>query len=105
KKGKVKSKTKTFTNGQHGRNTMAGWGNPRLLYRSYNNRGITWYTPIPTSSEQNNALKIIKRCRIKLPNPVINEVKLRISSDLSNTSFDVVMANFEGVNIGIIGDI
>jgi hypothetical protein len=105
KKGKVKSKTKTFTNGRHGRNTMAGWGNPRLLYRSYNNRGITWYTPIPTSSEQNNALKIIKRCRIKLPNPVINEVKLRISSDLSNTSFDVVMANFEGVNIGVIGDI
>jgi len=105
KKGRPKTKTKQFTNGSHGRNLLAGWGNPRLLWRSWNNRMINWSTPIPTSSEQNNSLKIVKRCRIKLPNPVINEAKIKISSDLSNTSFDAVMANFEGVNIGVIGDI
>lgn len=105
KKGRTKSKTKTFTNGSHARNILAGWSNPRLLYRSWNNRGINWSTPIPSSGEQNNTSKIVKRCRIKLPNPVVNEVKVKVSSDLSNTSFDLVGANFEGVNIGVVGDI
>lgn len=105
KKGKVKTKSKTFTNGNHARNLFGGWSNPRLLWQSWNNRMINWSTPIPLSGESNNTLKTVKRCRIKLPNPVVNEVKFKISSDLSNTSFDLVMANFEGVNIGVIGDI
>lgn len=105
KKGNPKIKTKQFTNGSHGRNILAGWGNPRLLWQSFNNRMVNWSTQLPTSSEQNNTLKIVKRCRIKLPNPVINEAKIKVSSDLSNTSFDVVNGNFEGVNIGVIGDI
>lgn len=105
KKGNPKVKSKQFTNGSHGRNILAGWGNPRLIWESFNNRMINWSTQMPTSSEQNNTLKTVKRCRIKLPNPVINEAKIKVSSDLSNTSFDVVNANFEGVNIGVIGDI
>ena len=105
KKGKTKSKTKTFTNGSHGRNLFGGWSNPRLLYRSWNNRMVNWSTPLPTSSETNNALKTVKRCPIKLPNPVINEAKIKITGDLNNTSFDWVNANFEGVIIGVVGDI
>lgn len=105
KKGRVKYKSRTFTNGTHTRNRFAGWSNPRLLYRSWNNRGINWSTPSPTTSDSNNSQKITKRYVIKLPNPVVNEVKVKISSDLSNTSFDLVNANFEGVTIGVVGDI
>lgn len=105
KKGKVKMKQKTFTNGTLTRSLFGGWGNPRLVWRSFNNRMINWSTQLPTSGEANNSLKITKRCRIKLPNPVINEAKIKIISNLENTSFDAVNANFEGVNIGVIGDI
>jgi hypothetical protein len=105
KKGKVKSKTKQFTNGASARNLTGGWGNPRLLWSSWNNRMINWSTPIPTSSDSNNSLKINKRCRIRLPNRVVNEAKFRVSSDLEGTSFDVVSVVIEGVNIGVIGDI
>lgn len=105
KKGKLKRKRKQFTNGSHSRNLFGGWGNPRLLYRSANNRVINWSTPMPFSGESNNTQKIRKRCRIRLPNPVVNEAKFKISSDLSNTSFDVVNGVLEGVNIGVIGDI
>lgn len=105
KKGKLKTKRKTFTNGSHTRNALAGWGNPRLLYQSFNNRVINWSTPMPFSGENSASLKIKKRCRIRLPNPVINEVKFKASSDLENTSFDVVNGVLEGVNIGVIGDI
>ena len=104
-KGKLKTKQKTFTNGSHSRNLLAGWGNPRLLWSSWNNRMINWSTPIPTSGEQNSTLKIRKRCRIRLPNRVVNEGKFKVYSDLENTSFDVVNALIEGVNIGVIGDI
>jgi len=105
KKGKVKTKSKTFTNGSANSNLFGGWGNPGLLYRSFNNRVINWSTPMPISGDANNSSKINKRCRIRLPNPVINEAKFKVSSELPNTSFDVVNGVIEGVNIGVIGDI
>lgn len=105
KKGKVKRKVKSFTNGSHIRNLLAGWGNPRLVWQSFNNRMINWSTPLPYAGAQNNTSKITKRCRIRLPNPVINEAKFKVSSDLDNTAFDVVNGVLEGVNIGVIGDI
>lgn len=105
KKGRPKRKRKMFTNGSHSRNTFGGWGNPRNLWRSFNNRVINWSTPMPLSGSSNSSQKATKRCRIKLPNPVVNEVKVKITSDLDNTSFDAVNGNFEGVNIGVIGDI
>lgn len=105
KKGKTKMKQKVFTNGTLTRSLFGGWGNPRLTWHSANSRIINWSKQLPTSGEANNSLKINKRCRIKLPNPVINEAKIKIISNLENTSFDVVNGNFEGVNIGVIGDI
>lgn len=105
KKGRVKKKRKTFTNGSHSRNIFGGWGNPRLLYRSFNNRLINWSIPIPISGESNSTQKINKRLRIRLPNPVVNEAKFKIWSDLENSSWDVVNCAIEAVNIGVIGDI
>lgn len=106
KKGRTKTKRKTFTNGSLTRNTLTGWGNPRLIWNSFNNRVIGWSTPIPYSGESSDSGKIVKRLRIRLPNPVTNEFKVKVSSELSsNTSFDVVNVVPEGVNIGVIGDI
>lgn len=104
-KGRVKRKRKTFTNGAISRNIFGGWGNPRLLYRSSNNRVINWSTPMPFSGESNDTQKIVRRLRIRLPNPVVNEAKFKIWSELDNTSFDVVNCAIEAVNIGVIGDI
>ncbi len=105
KKGRLKVKQKSFTNGAITRNLFGGWGNPRLLWRSFNNRMIGWSTPLPFSSETNNSGKISKRLRIRLPNPVVNEAKFEIWGELDNTSFDVVSCVIEAVNIGVIGDI
>lgn len=105
KKGRPKYKRKTFTNGTFTRNTSAGWSNPRLLYSSSNNRVVGWSTAMPYSGASNSNEKITKRCPIKLPNPVVNEIKIKASSDLDNSSFDVVNGNFEGVMIGVVGDI
>lgn len=105
KKGRTKRKRKSFTNGSFTRNLLAGWGNPRLLWRSWNNRMINWSTPIPTSGVSNSTQKITKRLRIRLPNPVVNEAKFKVWSEIDNTSFDVVNCALEAVNIGVIGDI
>lgn len=105
RKGRPKIKSKTFTNGSHTRNLFGGWGNPRLIWQSFNNRMVGWSTPMPISGESNSSQKITRRCRIRLPNPVVNEIKFKASSDLDNTSFDVVNGNFEGVTIGVVGDI
>lgn len=105
KKGRVKRKQKAFTNGAPTRNLLGGWGNPRQLWQSFNNRVINWSTPMPTAGVPNSTEKIIKRCRIRLPNPVVNEAKFKVWSELSSTSFDVVNCVIEAVNIGVIGDI
>lgn len=105
KKGKLKRKRKTFTNGSFSRNLFGGWGNPRLLWRSFNNRVINWSTPMPFSGDTNTTQKVVRRLRIRLPNPVVNEAKFKVWSDLDNTSFDVVNCVIEAVNIGVIGDI
>lgn len=104
-RGKPKTKTKTFTNGAQARNFLAGWSNPRNLWRSFNNRIVNWSTPIPFSGDTNNANKKTERLRVKLPNPVVNEVKFRIYSNLDNTAFDIVNFSIEKVDVGIIGDI
>jgi len=105
KKGRSKFKQKAFTNGSFTRNLFGGWGNPRLLWRSFNNRMIGWSTPMPFSSDSNDSQKITKRLKIRLPNPVVNEAKFEVWSELDNTSFDVVNCAIEAVNIGVIGDI
>lgn len=105
KKGNPKTKTKTFTNGSNSRNTQAGWGSPRLLYKSSNNRALGWSKQMAIAGASAASQKATKRCRIRLPNPVINEYKVSVSSNLENTSFDFVGSNLEGINIGVIGDI
>jgi hypothetical protein len=105
KKGRPKIKKKTFTNGSNSRNVFSGWGNPRLTWKAANSRMVGWSRQLPIAGESSGTQKIRKRCRIRLPNPVVNEVKFSISSNLENTSFDLAYANYEGVNIGVIGDI
>jgi hypothetical protein len=104
-KGKLKSKTKTFTNGSPSRNLLGGWSNPRNLWRSWNTRVINWSTPMPSASDANASQKIRRRFRVRVPNPVINEYKISITSNLSNTSFDLVSVAPEGVVIGVVGDV
>lgn len=103
-KGRAKTKTKTFTHGAPSRNFMAGWSNPRNLWRSWNNRTINWSTQTPDAGESNSSVKIKRRLRIRVPNPVINEYAVSITSNLSNTSFDVVSVAPEGIMVGVAGD-
>jgi hypothetical protein len=105
KKGRVKRKQKAFTNGSQNRNIFGGWGNPRLLWSSSNNRMINWSTSMPISGESNSSQKIVKRLKIRLPNRVVNEAKFKVWSELDNTSFDVVNCAIEAVSIGMIGDV
>ena len=106
KKGDPKVKTKRFTNGANTRNTQSGWGSPRLLYGSANNRAIGWSKQMAISGDSAASQKRRKRCRIRLPNPVINEYKVRVSSNIdTSSSFDFVGSNLEGISIGVIGDI
>lgn len=104
-KGRVKTKTKSFTNGSVIAPSQGGWGNPRLMYNGFKNRLIGWSTPMPVASENSSSLKISKRLRVKLPNPVVNEVNFRIYSNSDGTSFGLKSFSIEKVDVGVIGDI
>jgi len=104
-KGKRKTKTKPFTNGTAARNLLAGWSNPRLMYRSSNNRVLGWGKQLAVPADVVGSSKITKRLRVKLPNPVTNEVNYRLYTNMENTSVDLVNVSYEGINVGVIGDI
>lgn len=103
-RGKTKSKSKVFTNGSVTRNRVAGWSSPSLLYRSAYSIYQRWSDQLPINQD-GYTLKANKRLKMKLPNPVVNEMKVSITSDYQDTSYRLVNETFEGINVGVIGDI
>lgn len=105
-KGKLKSKTKTFTNSSGTTdNLLGGWSNVRNLWNSWNSRIVNWSTPMPILGVVVNSGKEKRRFRVRVPNPVVNEYKVSVSADLTRADFDLVAVAPEGVNVGIVGDI
>jgi len=103
-RGRTKTKSKVFTNGSYRRNTLAGWSNPSLLYRSAYSVYQGWSAQMPIARE-GFTLKTNKRLKMRLPNPVVNEMKITITSDYEDTAYRLVNGTFEGINVGVIGDI
>lgn len=103
-RGKTKTKVKEFTNGTHRRNMIAGWSNPYLLYGTGKSPYQSWSGQLPINRE-GFVQKTNRRIKMRLPNPVVNEMKIRIDSDFEDTSYRLVNATFEGISVGIIGDI
>lgn len=103
-KGKVKTKTKTVVGNQYRRNSFAGWGSQHLLYGVGKSKYQRWGDMLPVG-DVGGVTKSIRRVRLKLPNPLVNEVKFFVNTDLDNSSFILNSVSYEGVNIGVVGDI
>lgn len=101
-RGRHKSKTNHFSSGSYALNTEGGWDN--TVY--FNGQDFTsqpgWDETLPIIGTA-GAQKRRARLKIRLPDVIANEMWFVISSN-GNASWTVVNTQFEGVNIGIIGD-
>lgn len=100
--GQKGSETRTFSTGSYALNTNAGWDNAFIIDGQDFTGQAGWDAILPIRG-QAGAQKKRERLKIKLPDIVVNELKFTISSN-SNSNFDLVNTAYEGVNIGIIGD-
>lgn len=103
-KGKTKTKSKTIVGNQYRKNSHAGWGSPSLLYSVGQSTYQRWGDMLP-AGDVGGVTKEIRRIRLKLPNPLVNEVKFFVTTSLDNSSFILNSVTYEGVQIGVVGDI
>jgi hypothetical protein len=103
-KGKMKTKTKTIVGNQYRKDSFAGWGSPHVLYGVGKSTYQRWGDMVPVGNT-GGVTKELKRIRLKLPNPLVNEVKFFVNTDLDNSAFILNSVSYEGVNIGVVGDI
>lgn len=103
-KGKTKTKSKTIVGSQYRKNSFAGWGSPSLLYDVGKSAYQRWGDMLP-AGDVGGVTKTIQRIRLKLPNPLVNEVKFFVNTNLDNSSFILNSVSYQGVMIGVVGDI
>ena len=102
-RGRHKQKVNSFTSGSYSLNTNGGWDN-NIYFQDQdftNQSGWDGILPILGTA---GAQKKRDRIKMRLPDVIANEMWFVISSN-SNASWTVVNTQFEGVNIGIIGDL
>lgn len=102
KNGEPGSESRTFSSGSYALNDEAGWDNNIYFEGQDFTSQAGWDAVMPIVGIA-GAQKRRERLKIDLPDIEVNELQFVISSN-SNSSYDLVNVAYEGVNIGIIGD-
>lgn len=101
--GKMKTKTKTVSEGAYVSSSGGGWSSPGYLYEG----GFSTYNAwgdVPKIYDADIATKQTIREPIPL-NVVTNEMQWFINTNLDNSSFILRSVSYEGVTVGVRGDL
>jgi hypothetical protein len=101
--GRMKTKTKTVTQGEYASSAGGGWSSPGYLY-SVGESTYNQWSDIPPIEDADIATKTTLRVRVPL-NVITNEMQWFINTNLDNSSFILRSVSYEGVNIGVRGDL
>lgn len=101
--GKMKTKTKTVTQGEYAKSSGGGWSSPPYLFQAGRSTYNQW-DDIPVVTDADIATKTTIRVRVPL-NVITNEMQWFINTNLDNSSFILRSVSYEGVNVGVRGDL
>jgi hypothetical protein len=90
--------------GEYTTSPSGGWGDTQYLYQT-GDTTVNMWGEIAILSDATGAQKRDIRVPIELGGVVTNEMQWRVYSDLINTSWTLRSVSYEGVNIGIKGDL
>lgn len=104
--GRMKTKTKTITNGAYAKSSDGNWSSPGYMFNQNipQEAPLRWGDVAPISDAQ-GAQKRSIRTRVRLNNVVTNELKASFSVNLDNSAFTARSISFEGQNLGSSPDI
>jgi hypothetical protein len=101
---KIKTKTKTVNLGSYVTSSAGNWSDTQYLYQVGAGTYDQW-SDIAVLNDEVASQKRDIRVPINLGGVITNEMQWYIYSDLINTSFTLRSVSYEGVNIGIKGDL
>lgn len=101
--GRMKTKTKTISQGQYASSSGGGWSSPPYLFQAGRSDYNRW-SEVPTIRDADVATKTTIRVRVPL-NVITNEMQWFINTNLDNSSFILRSVSYEGVNVGVRGDL
>jgi len=101
--GKMKTKSKTISEGAYTKSSGGGWSSPGYLFQGGESTYNQW-DDIPVILDADIATKTTIRVRVPL-NVITNEMQWFINTNLDNSSFVLRSISYEGVNVGVRGDL
>lgn len=102
--GKMKTKSKTITEGEYAKSSGGGWSSPGYLFQVGSSTYNQW-SDIPAIADADIATKQTIRKAIPLGSAVTNEMQWFINTNLDNSSFILRSVSYEGVSVGVRGDL
>lgn len=102
--GRMKTKAKTITEGEYAKSSGGGWSSPGYLFQVGKSTYNRW-SDIPKIADADIATKQTIRKSIPLGSAVTSEMQWFINTNLDNSSFILRSVSYEGVSIGVRGDL
>ena len=103
--GKMKSRTKTVTNGEYKQSSSGGWSSSGYEYNSHISTTVLRWGEADIINDTQSAQKSDFRYRIPLNNVVTDELQATIDVGLTNSGLRHRSVSFEGQPLGISPDI
>jgi hypothetical protein len=101
--GRMKTKVKTIRQGEYAKSSGGGWSSPGYLFQAGQSLYNQW-DDVPIISDADIATKETIRVRMPL-NVITNEMQWFINTNLDNSSFILRSVSYEGVTVGVRGDL
>lgn len=101
--GKMKTKSKFISRGAYAKSSGGGWSSPSYVFKGGEGTYLSW-GDFPAITDAELALKETIRVPLVL-NVLTSEMQWFINTNLDNSSFTLRSVSYEGINIGVRGDL
>lgn len=101
--GKMKTKSKFITRGAYAKSSGGGWSSPPYVFKGGESTYLRW-GEFPDITDAELATKDTIREPLVL-NVLTSEMQWFINTNLDNSSFILRSVSYEGINVGVRGDL
>jgi hypothetical protein len=101
--GKMKTKSRFISRGAYAKSSGGGWSSPPYVFKGGESPYLRW-GEFPNISDADLAVKDTIRVPLVL-NVLTSEMQWFINTNLDNSSFILRSVSYEGINIGVRGDL
>lgn len=101
--GKMKTKSRTISRGAYSKSNGGGWSSPSYVFKGGEGTYLQW-GDIPAITDAEQATKETIREPLGL-NVLTSEMQWFINTNLDNSSFILRSVSYEGINVGVRGDL